>query len=63
MLDREKYESCRDNLPRDFQEVVLEGGCHSGFGFYGPQEGDGVPTLSAREQILLTAQAIEELVN
>ena len=63
VLDREKYESCRANLPRDFQEVVLEGGCHSGFGFYGPQEGDGVPTLSAEEQILQTARAIEELVN
>ena len=63
VLGREKYESCRDNLPGDVQEVVLEGGCHSGFGFYGPQKGDGVPNLSAEEQILQTARAIEELVN
>ena len=62
VLNGEKYKECLANLPEDYREVVLEGGCHSGFGFYGPQEGDGVPTLSAEEQILLTAQAIEELI-
>ena len=42
VLNREKYEQNRGNLPPDFTETVIEGGCHAGFGAYGPQKGDGV---------------------
>jgi hypothetical protein len=33
-------------LPRDAKLVVIEGAVHSFFGRYGPQRGDGVPTVS-----------------
>ena len=33
------------------EEHILEGGCHAGFGSYGPQDGDGVPTTTGEEQI------------
>ena len=49
-------------LPEDFRELVIDGGCHAGFGLYGPQEGDGVPAITAEEQIAITAGAIAEMV-
>ena len=61
VLDREKYGKYKENLPEHFTELILPGGCHAYFGMYGPQEGDGVPTLSNPEQIFLTAGAIAEL--
>ena len=62
VLDLEKYEKYRINLPADFEEHILEGGNHAGFGFYGPQEGDGTATISSREQIAGTAKLIAEFV-
>lgn len=58
VLNMEKYEKYRTNLPADFEEHILEGGNHAGFGFYGPQEGDGTATISSREQIAGTAERI-----
>lgn len=58
VLNREKYEADRSNLPQDTTETVLDGGCHAGFGSYGAQKGDGTPTLSAEEQQQQTADAL-----
>ena len=58
VMNREKYEQNKANLPGDFTEVVLEGGCHAYFGMYGPQEGDGQPGISNAQQIFLTAEQI-----
>ena len=57
VMNRESYEKNRANLPADTTEVVLDGGCHAQFGSYGPQDGDGVPTISGEEQIRQTAEA------
>ena len=57
VLNRENYEESKKNLPRDFEEVILEGGCHANFGMYGVQKGDGTPTMTREEQITLTADA------
>ena len=62
VLNRDNYEKNRSNLPANFTEVVLEGGCHAYFGMYGPQEGDGTPTLSNKEQIAQTVQAISDFI-
>ena len=62
VLDWENYGEYRRNLPEDFRELVIDGGCHAGFGLYGPQEGDGVPAITAEEQIAITAGAIAEMV-
>jgi hypothetical protein len=37
---------------------IIQGGCHSYFGCYGIQDGDGEPTLTNEEQIDL---AVEEI--
>lgn len=58
VMNKEKYVQNLSNLPDDFSEIVIEGGCHAGFGMYGAQDGDGMPSLSAREQIVFTADAI-----
>lgn len=58
VLDRESYKKGWANLPADTTEVILGGGCHAQFGSYGPQDGDGIPTISGEEQIRQTAEAI-----
>lgn len=60
VLNREKYESDRDDLPQDTTELVIDGGCHAGFGSYGAQDGDGAPLISSEEQQEQTADAIAE---
>ena len=62
VMNRKKYAENKKNLPNDFTEVVLEGGCHAHFGMYGAQDGDGTPTISNAEQINLTAKAIAQRV-
>lgn len=62
VLNRQKYEAGKPLLPAGFEEVIIEGGCHAGFGCYGPQAGDGTPAITHREQILITAQRIDELI-
>lgn len=62
VLNMEKYLKNKENLPSDFSEIVLEGGCHAYFGMYGSQKGDGVPTLTNKEQIDLTVNAILSFV-
>ena len=43
------------------KELVIDGGCHAFFGCYGAQKGDGTPTLTAKEQIEQTADAVASL--
>ena len=62
VMNREKYEENKANLPDEFSEVILDGGCHAYFGMYGAQEGDGTPEISNEEQIALTVDAISEMV-
>lgn len=62
VLDFEKYEKYRNNLPDETTEFVVDGGCHAGFGYYGPQEGDGIPTITNKEQIAQTAEEITAVV-
>lgn len=62
VMNREKYAENKANLPESTTESIIEGGCHAYFGMYGPQSGDGIPTLTNEEQIDLTAKKIAELV-
>ena len=62
VMNRDSYEKNRANLPADTTEVVLDGGCHAQFGCYGPQAGDGVPTISGEEQLRQTTEAISAFI-
>ncbi len=58
VLNMEKYAEYKCNLPAAFEERIIEGGCHAGFGGYGPQDGDGVPTITGEEQIAETVRLL-----
>lgn len=58
VLNREKYEGYRENLPEHFTETVIEGGNHALFGSYGPQEGDGEAAISGGIQIQTAADQL-----
>ena len=63
VLNRDRYEKYRENLPADTVEVVIEGGCHSYFGSYGMQQGDGAPSVTRDAQIRQTVDALCALVD
>ncbi len=58
VLNHDKYDKNRQNLPDGFTECILEGGNHAGFGAYGPQDGDGISTMPVGEQIEQSADHI-----
>lgn len=62
VLNKEKYDSNTKKLPDNFTEIVIDGGCHAYFGMYGKQSGDGDAKITNKEQILITAEAIEEFI-
>lgn len=62
VLNMESYNEYKRNLPDDFTEVIIDGGCHAYFGMYGTQKGDGTPKISNEEQIIITAEEIEKFV-
>ena len=62
VMNREKYNESKSNLPDGFTEIVIDGGCHAYFGMYGAQDGDGTPTISNTDQIRLTAEAIMDMM-
>ena len=63
VLNREKYEACKVNLPEGSTELVIEGGNHGQFGNYGEQKGDGEATITSEEQQNKTADAIAALMS
>lgn len=63
VLNMEKYEEYKPNLPEDFKEVVITGGCHAYFGAYGEQEGDKKATITREEQIEITVNEILQFIN
>jgi pimeloyl-ACP methyl ester carboxylesterase len=49
-------------LPPDAEFVVIDGGVHAYFGDYGPQAGDGQPTITREQQQSQTQSAIESFL-
>ena len=62
VLNHEKYTENHENLPDDYMEYIIDGGCHAYFGMYGKQEGDGTPTISNEKQIYETADRIKGFI-
>ena len=60
VLNKEAYQKYKSNLPMNFTEIVLNGGNHAGFGYYGPQKGDGEADITPEQQQMDTSQAIAE---
>ena len=62
VMNREKYDENKSNLPDDVTEIVIEGGCHAYFGMYGEQDGDGIPSITASEQISITVDNVVKMM-
>ena len=62
VLNMEKYSEHKPNLPSDFEEFIIDGGCHAYFGAYGEQEGDKKATITRDEQIKITVDEITEFI-
>lgn len=62
VLNVDKYKQYYSNLPQTVIEKVIEGGCHSYFGEYGQQQGDGTATITSQAQQELTSQLILDMI-
>ena len=63
ILNIDKYNDSKNKWPTSNEEYVIDGGCHSGFGMYGTQNGDGTPTITNEEQIGTTSDVIITFIN
>lgn len=63
VMNCEKYEKYKGNLPSSFIEQVIDGGSHAYFGMYGLQDGDGSAAISNEEQICVTADTIAKMLS
>lgn len=63
VLNLNSYAKYRKNLPDALTEKIIPGGCHSYFGTYGIQRGDGTPSISNDDQQEYTAALIAEWIN
>ena len=62
VMNREKYDENKSNLPDGYTEIIIDGGCHAYFGMYGEQNGDGTPAITNEEQIRLTVENIVKMM-
>ncbi len=53
----------RSEISGDTEIIVIQGGNHAGFGYYGDQKGDGTASLTREEQQLRAAQAVFGFIN
>ena len=56
-MGREAIEASRSRLPPHTEWVILPGGNHAQFGWYGPQPGDGLARISREAQQAWVVQA------
>ncbi len=62
VMNKKNYDKNKSNLPSNFTERIIQGGCHAYYGMYGYQRGDGTPTISNIEQIEITADYILDFI-
>ena len=58
----EKIADARHLLPADAELIEIPGASHASFGDYGPQAGDGTPTLSTDEMHRVVTASLEEFL-
>lgn len=62
VMNKNKYEKNKDNLPDDFIEYEIKGGNHAYFGMYGTQDGDKEAIIKRKTQINDTAKYIADFI-
>lgn len=63
VLSRDKLTEGRNMMSAGSEEICIEGGNHAYFGSYGEQKGDGVATISPKEQWNKTVEEIKVWMN
>ncbi|MGS0563315.1 alpha/beta hydrolase [Microbacterium aurugineum] len=58
----DKIADARDELPADAEMVEIDGASHASFGDYGPQDGDGTPTISAEEMHAEVTRLVDDFL-
>ena len=59
-LSRNEYRESKGLWPKLRTELIINGGNHAGFGYYGPQKGDGEAGISPYEQQSWTIDSIKK---
>jgi pimeloyl-ACP methyl ester carboxylesterase len=59
----DQLKAARSLLPTGTEWMAIDGGNHAGFGWYGPQPGDGTATISREEQQAQTVNAVAALLS
>ena len=62
VLNRASLEKGKQYLPASARAFELPGGNHAQFGDYGPQRGDGLPTVSRAAQTAWAVEKIEGMI-
>lgn len=62
VLNMEKVEEGKSQMPADYTEICIEGGNHAQFGNYGEQKGDHTAGISREEQQKQTVDAILDML-
>jgi len=62
LCPEEKVISEKKKLPVTSTYVTIEGGNHAYFGAYGEQKGDGVATITNKEQVEITADFVSNFI-
>lgn len=59
LIDEQAIGDARALMPADYLEVTIEGASHASFGDYGPQSGDGVPTVTRDQAIAAISEQLD----
>ena len=62
-LEKDVYEKDKENWPKNFDELIIDGGNHAQFGDYGNQSKDGKASILKEEQWDITTNKIIEWRN
>lgn len=62
ILNKDKYNKYKDNLPLNLNDIVIQGGNHAYFGVYGKQNGDGDALITNEQQIKQTVDLLDVLI-
>lgn len=62
VLNMDKYNKYKVNLPDGYQEMIIDGGNHAYYGVYGEQKGDGQAKISNEQQIKQTVDILRILL-
>lgn len=60
IINQQGFEEGKSKMPPNAIYYEITGGNHSGFGNYGLQEGDGLPSISSAEQQAISVEKILE---